>query len=88
VHWRTTSSDVADFRGVTVPVDVAEVAVKPSGEFVAALAPVVDTRLTSVPASLADYAVDGSGTVVVDGRDLIYFGASASVPLEGRDPAV
>jgi hypothetical protein len=82
-HWRATADDVVDFRGQTVP--LTEVAVKPTAAFVDALAPTVDARSTDVPASLGAYAVNSVGDIVVDGRDLIYFGSTTSVPLEGRE---
>jgi hypothetical protein len=84
-HWRATADDVVDFRGQTVP--LTEVAVKPTAAFVDALAPTVDARSTDVPASLGAYAVNSVGDIVVDGRDLIYFGSTTSVPLEGRETA-
>ena len=87
VHWRTTQGSIYDFRGETVDVPLSEVAIKPASAFVDALAPTVDARSTTVPASLGAYAINAVGDVVVDGRDLIYFGSTASVPLEGRETA-
>ena len=86
-HWRATQGSIYDFRGETVDVPLTEVAVKPTAAFVDALAPTVDARSTDVPASLGAYAVNSVGDIVVDGRDLIYFGSTTSVPLEGRETA-
>ena len=84
--WRSPNLDVLDFRdGEYVVVGPYRIDY-PSAAFVAAVGDVADVRDgPTVPEALAPWRVDEDGNVIIDGRDLEYYGVSQSTPMDGRE---
>jgi hypothetical protein len=87
--WRSPNYDVMDFRtGETYVIEGPNTIDYPSAAFVDAVGAVADVREGSaVPAALAPWTVDEAGNVIIDGRDLLYYGVSQSAPMDGREAA-